>query len=404
MKYIISEQQFDLILDQSDYMIDKRGNAILNAKGIRTDNDFKKVNQIINKSQGHPIDPHALTAILGLATAFIPVVGPFISAGIGLVDAAMYYNEGDKKSAGMVAVLSMIPFASGIVSKIPAIKKIGPKGMALIAKKLSSKNQNLTKIESDIVNSMKYFTPKIQQELSKMAPKLKSIFKEIELYRPNFIKKYGEYEYGVLLAKYLYGGISQSEFITTLKNVKAPNIKLKPILGIGQDHKVYEIISNPKQIVKVEVKPGKVDEWYNIFMKYPNFFPKIYRKTKIKGKNGELFDAVVMEKLDTKPFMDMWDELEVALYESQKSLPVTQQMLNLEYLLKNIGKYPRFIKLWDNAVKVFKTESPELSSKVDEFTKVIKKAHQLAPPNKIADIRKYNLGYDENGVLKVLDL
>jgi hypothetical protein len=63
------------------------------------------------------MDPHTLMSIAQIGTSFIPFVGPFISAGIGLADAKMYYSEGDKKTAGITAALSMIPFVGSLISR-----------------------------------------------------------------------------------------------------------------------------------------------------------------------------------------------------------------------------------------------------------------------------------------------
>ena len=38
---------------------------------------------------------HNVSVVLEILTAFIPVVGPFISAGVGLMDASQYAKEGD---------------------------------------------------------------------------------------------------------------------------------------------------------------------------------------------------------------------------------------------------------------------------------------------------------------------
>jgi hypothetical protein len=402
MKFIIKESQHKFLLEQSEYLMDKRANAIANVTGIRSNKDYKSIDKLIDKAhQGKPIDPHTLMTILQIGTAFIPVVGPFISAGIGLADAAMYYKEGDKNAAGLTAAFSMIPFAGKIINKIPGVKQLGSKGMASLASKLSSGGKNLTMAEKEIAEAIKKYSPEIQEELSKMGPKLSKIVKEVNANKSNFIKKYGEDEYNKLLTKYLYDGIDKKTFVNTLKNVKNPNIKIKPLLGGGQDHRVYQIISNPNQIVKVEIRPGQVEQWYNTFKKNPDFFPKIFRKTKVKGQDGKLLDAVILEKLNTKPFMDLWGKLESSLHKSQRLLPHNEQTVNLEYMLKRLKTYPHLNKKWSNLIKTIKSESPELSGKVDEFDKIINRWYEITPN---PDIRKFNLGYDSNGVLKVLDI
>ena len=63
------------------------------------------------------LDSHTGNLILGILTSFIPVVGPFISAGIGLIDAKKYYDEGDKKTAGLMVMFSSLP-GLGLLGKL----------------------------------------------------------------------------------------------------------------------------------------------------------------------------------------------------------------------------------------------------------------------------------------------
>ena len=67
---------------------------------------------------------HEILDVLAIGTFFIPVVGPFISLGIDLGNAALYYNEGNKEMAGLVVALSIIP-GGEIIRKFPAVKKYG---------------------------------------------------------------------------------------------------------------------------------------------------------------------------------------------------------------------------------------------------------------------------------------
>lgn len=97
--------------------------------------------------------PHEINMVLGIATAFIPLVGPFISAGIGFADAKQYYDENDKKTAGMVAMFSLLPGVGSVVSKIPGIKQLGSKGMTKLAV-LFSKGGQLSKVEGEVVKGI----------------------------------------------------------------------------------------------------------------------------------------------------------------------------------------------------------------------------------------------------------
>jgi hypothetical protein len=120
-----------------------------------------------NKTDNHKIDDHTASTILSIATAFIPVVGPFISAGIQLYDAAKYYKEGDSKSAGMQVMFALLPGAGAVISKIPGVKELGTNGMKTLATKLSTKVP-LTKLESEVAAGLSANQSLVRQELSKL--------------------------------------------------------------------------------------------------------------------------------------------------------------------------------------------------------------------------------------------
>jgi hypothetical protein len=133
--------------------------------------DVKSAGKAYDKANPKPkpseglIDSHTLNTILAIGTAFIPVVGPFISAGISLYDAAQYYNEGDTKTAGLVAMFSLIPGAGAVVAKIPGVKQLGAAGMKTLATKLAS-NAKLTKLESEVAQGLAANQTLVQKELS----------------------------------------------------------------------------------------------------------------------------------------------------------------------------------------------------------------------------------------------
>ena len=343
------------------------------------------------RGQANPEDTHTMNTVLQIASAFIPYVGPFVSAGIGAADAGLYWNEGDKTSAVITGVFSFLPF----LTFVPGAKELGSKGMSLLADKLLKGGANLTKAEAEIVNAVKMFTPKIQEELTKMAPKLKNVVKELNLYKPNFVKKFGEAEYNKLLAKFLYDGIDQKTFLNTLKNVKSPTIKVKPVLGGGRDHRVFQSAIHPDRVIKAEVRPGEVDKWYDVFNNNQKIFAKPFSKTKIKNTDGTMLSAVVMEKLNTLPFTNMWDSMEKLLMKMPGNTYST-----LEYVVKNIGN-PIVKKTWDNLAKYIKKQDPSIASKVDEFYKMVDELYKITPK---PDIRQFNFGYNKEGILKALDI
>jgi hypothetical protein len=403
MRYIISEKQYKVITEQSDYMMDRRGNALLNTTGIRSDKDYKDVGKTINKAQQvGTIDPHTVATIFQIGTAFIPFIGPFISAGIGLADAALYYKEGDKNAAGLTAALSMIPFAGKLASKIPGVKQLGAKGMAALSTKIAKGSKYFTQAEVEILNAVTKYRNEVQQQLVKMAPKLTFVMKEINLYKPNFVKKYGEEKYNKILIEYLYGitnSKNKAAFISKLKGVKHPTLQVKPWIGGGSDHMVFQSVVKPNMVFKAELRPGEVEKWYSTFKKYPEVFAQPSKIVKVKGSDGKLLNAVAIEKLDTPPFVRLWNDL-TKVGGKLKNITIDDGNRGLEDVLKNLGNVANK-KKWNDILVAAKKELPALSNKIDEFNNMINKLYKITPN---PDIRQYNLGYDTKGVLKALDI
>ena len=237
------------------------------------------------------------------------------------------------------------------------------------------------------------------KEVSSMVSKLNSLGGDVNKLNVNYIKKYGQTEYDKMMRKYLYDGIDKKTLISKLKNVKNPNIRIKPILGYGADHQVYKSLTNPDIIFKVELRPGEIDKWYNTFNSHPELFAKTYKKVKVKGKNGEQLTAAVMEKLDVAPFQKLWDEMETLLSKSQQNLSASEKT-GLERLTKKM-KGPYYGKQWSDFLTYLKTNGGASSQKINEFSTLVDKLYKVTPN---PDVRKFNFGYNKEGVLKSLDL
>lgn len=129
---------------------------------------WDKSTQTLNKIS--KVDTHDVLGVLELGTLFIPVVGPFISAGFGLGNAALYYKEGDTKSAGLFALFSVLPF----VGDIPVVKQLGKKGMDLLGQKLIKQGTKatLTPLET---NALKELNKKRLRIISELDKKIKQM-------------------------------------------------------------------------------------------------------------------------------------------------------------------------------------------------------------------------------------
>ena len=124
MKYLISERQYKVLIEQPDSRFGpEQYMSHSERRDFHSGNPERAGAALVSGSKKqmeyiHSLDPHTVSTIFAIGTAFIPLVGPFISATIGLADAGLYYKEGDKNAAGLTAALSMLPFAGGVILKI----------------------------------------------------------------------------------------------------------------------------------------------------------------------------------------------------------------------------------------------------------------------------------------------
>ena len=93
---------------------------------IKTDTGTFNASKKIQDQQGSTnwgnVDSRSvLWGAAALASAFIPVVGPFVAAGIGLGGAADLWTSNKKKEAAITAFFSLLP----MVGKIPGVGSIG---------------------------------------------------------------------------------------------------------------------------------------------------------------------------------------------------------------------------------------------------------------------------------------
>ena len=142
MKYVITESQYNKLL------VNEYGWYPGYDKDRQSAENWYKQNA------------HTVNTVLQIGTAFIPLVGPFISAGIGLADAAMYYNEGDKKTAGLIGVFSMIPGIGGLAGKLGLSK--------WTAKALGEVGSKLSPLETEVANKVVQYRQLIQSEMAKI--------------------------------------------------------------------------------------------------------------------------------------------------------------------------------------------------------------------------------------------
>lgn len=128
------------------------------------DNFGGRYNPVGYKPKVIEVDPHTRNMILGIGLAFVPYVGPLLSAGIGLYDAKMYMDEGDKHTAGLVGMFSLLPGA-GLLGKL-GLGKWTAKTLIPIARKIKL-GQKLFPAEAEVVKKITQNKQLIQNELKK---------------------------------------------------------------------------------------------------------------------------------------------------------------------------------------------------------------------------------------------
>jgi hypothetical protein len=248
MKYVITERQYRVITEQVKPILtpSNQSSSLKPTMNVASGT----INPTNGLSSG---DLHDLMAVLAIGTAFIPVAGPFISAGIGLADAGMYYKEGDNKSAGITAALSMLPF----IGKIPGVKELGAKGMAALSSKLNFGGK-LTQSEINVVKNIISNPNLVKSELTIAAKKISPIIKQIESLKPNYIKQFGQQAYENQLSKLVKNEIGKDEFLKILSSNKTTGV-VKGVKGVVMSaDEINKITSMADKISKGQIPSNSI--------------------------------------------------------------------------------------------------------------------------------------------------
>lgn len=247
MKYIITESQYRFIVEQK-----KEFNPV-NGQGTfyGTYGYDKK-----GETPWTNLDSHTKLVVGQIVTAVIPVVGPFISAGLGLVDSALYYKEGDKGTAGITALFSLLPF----VGKIPGVKEFGSKVWSTLASKISS-GIKLSQSEIGLVNEVVSNSDAVKTALNNASSKLSPFAKQIQQLKPGYVQRYGQEAYEKLMKDFISGTSDQKTFLNFLKsgqNASPKSANFVSKFGIkltkNEIDKIHEITGIIKKLPRVLTK------------------------------------------------------------------------------------------------------------------------------------------------------
>jgi hypothetical protein len=130
-----------------------------------------KVDKVINDY--YKENPHLVNQVAQIGALIIPVVGPFISAGIGLADAATYVKEGKNTEAGVSAFFALLPGIGSVVGKIPGVKQLGQKGMQLLATKFLTRAP-LNAVEQGVITGINLNKELVKQETNNLVKSMAS--------------------------------------------------------------------------------------------------------------------------------------------------------------------------------------------------------------------------------------
>ena len=174
MRHVMTPLQYIGLLEKFDQEDEKLYPRRKRTKAEeKTSDDYEEEGGIKNEPTNvsidgfyNPKDKHKILTILEIGTAIIPIVGPLLSTGIALYDAKLYYDEGDKKTAGLIALFSMIPAIGGLAGKM-GLTKWGAKALSEIGKKISL-GKKLKSAELEVVSKITQHRKLIQAEMKKI--------------------------------------------------------------------------------------------------------------------------------------------------------------------------------------------------------------------------------------------
>ena len=219
MKLIITESQHNFLLEQFPEERDAgfKANKLTKSQQQSSDDYYAEEGGFKNEPTNvsidgfyNPKDKHTLLTIAQIGTAFIPYVGTLISSGIGLYDAKTYYDEGDKKTAGLVAMFSIIPGIGGLAGKL-GLGKWGAKALGQIGKKISL-GLKLLPVEIQVANKVVQNNKLILSEVQKLSKT--AIAKKV-------LKKGAKFV-GTNVAPYVGAGVAYNKIYDKLNPLQQP--------------------------------------------------------------------------------------------------------------------------------------------------------------------------------------
>jgi len=181
------------------------------------------------------------------------------------------------------------------------------------------------------------------------------------------------------------------------------NIQDKTIVNHGVEHNIYKSIKYPNKLIKVG-PDFIVNEWYYMFEENPDIFPKVYGMYPLKNREWinkigikpsqetNFFDEseyyyVVIEELDTKKFMNLWNQMNEA-----------NEEIN-DVSLLDMMEFDGYEDKWE--ILLDHTKDSTISNDIEMFYSLIQRLHEVKDS---PDLHEKQFGFDSEGILKALDI
>lgn len=279
MNFIITEQQYRLILEQPDSKMPGQ----IEKFGYKSD-DPTTLGPALKKQEEYNSqmkefiynNRHGLLDIAAFAALAIPLAGPFISLGIELGNASLYVHEGDNYSAGLAFAFSLIP-GGQLLNRIPAIKNMTKGGLRQLMKKISNPKtvKTLSSTEKELMEQVnkhsKWLRLTASKELTKKITigllKKLNLFKIVKLFYYfglKYPKTFNVTTMGLQIGTIWYSW-DKLAGIYGIKNNNEKNIKKQKELNsefdLNSDKIVEDIAKELEQTVNTEEENRQYQEY-----------------------------------------------------------------------------------------------------------------------------------------------
>lgn len=175
------------------------------------------------------------------------------------------------------------------------------------------------------------------------------------------------------------------------------NIRAKEPYAAGTEHEIYKDSKDPNKVYRV-VMQGHPDiskqayNWVEIFKKYPQYFPAVYKSTE-RGAS--------VEKLNTNKAMQEFDDINNTL---RGEMEETKKLGWFTDLLKDIAEGLDRKSVINKVGMYLQENEPSLASAFKRYINLMIKLQPINSPEHTLDAHAGNFGYDKQGRLKMLDL